>query len=392
MTNGPPRPPWRVVRALSVTQILGWAALYYAIAVLAPAIEADTFWRRDAVLGAYTVALFVQAGCALAAGIALDRFGGRRVMAAGSLLGAVSFAMIGAAESLPVFYLGWALAGAAMATTLYEPAFATITACFGAAARRGITVLTLAGGLAGTVSFPVTLALLDRVGWRGACFAWAAAQALVCFPLHLAFLPDAAVRAAKVKATLGRALRAPAFWFATLGLSLNGLIFTAMGVHAIPMLQEKGFSPELAVTLAAFIGVLQVTGRLLEFGPMGRMRPARVAVVVSALLPVAFLLLLHADRAWWLAIGFVALYGAANGVMTIVRGALPADLFGRDGYGGIAGAMTTPAMLARAIAPWAAASAFIGFGGYAPVIWVLVGIGCASCVAFALAGRTAPPG
>jgi predicted MFS family arabinose efflux permease len=381
-----------VVRALSVTQILGWAALYYAIAVLAPAIEADTGWRRDAVVGAYTAALFVQAGCALAAGIALDRFGGRRVMAAGSLLGAVAFAVIGTADSLPVFYLGWALAGAAMATTLYEPAFATITACFGTHARRGITMVTLAGGLAGTVSFPVTLALLDRVGWRGACFAWAAAQLAVCLPLHVAFLPDAAARAPKVKATLGRAIRAPAFWFATLGLSLNGLIFTAMGVHAIPMLQEKGFSPELAVTLAAFIGVLQVAGRLLEFGPMGRMRPARVAVLVSALMPVAFLLLLTSGRVWWLAIGFVALYGAANGVMTIVRGALPADLFGRDGYGGIAGAMTTPAMLARAIAPWAAASAFIGFGGYAPVIWVLVAIGAASCAAFALAARVGTPG
>lgn len=390
MKAAAPKLPWRVVQALCVSQILGWGALYYAIAVLAPAIAEDTGWRRDTVMGGYTIALFAQAACALPVGLALDRFGGRRVMSAGSALAAVSFVVIGLSHQVATFYAGWVLAGIAMAAILYEPAFATITACFGASARRGITVLTLAGGFAGTVSFPVTLVLLQKFGWREACLAWAASQALVCLPLHLFFLPDAAARAPRAKATLGRAVASPAFWFAAAGLALNGLIFTALGVHAIPMLQESGLSATLAVTLASFIGVMQVAGRLLEFGAMGRMRASRVAVVVAAAMPVSLLLLLGAPGFWWLALGFVVLYGAANGVMTIVRGALPADLFGREGYGGIAGAMTTPAMLARAIAPWTAAAAWTAFGGYTPVIWVLIGIGVASMLAFMLAAHTAP--
>jgi predicted MFS family arabinose efflux permease len=382
--------PWGVVRALCVTQVLGWGALYYAIAVLAPAIADDTGWRRDTVVLGYTLALFAQAGSALAVGLALDRFGARRVMALGSALAAVSFVIIGASDTLPLFYAGWVLAGVAMAAILYEPAFAAITVAFGPAARRGITVLTLAGGLAGTVSFPATLFLVERFGWRGACFGWAAAQAAICLPLHLAFLPDAAARAVKATATLGRAIASPAFWFAATGLALNGLIFTAMGVHAIPMFQEAGFSAQLAVTLAAAIGVMQVAARLLEFGPMGRARAVHVAVVVASALPVAFVLLIAAPVSKWLAVGFVVLYGAANGVMTIVRGALPADLFGRVGYGGVAGAMTTPAMLARAIAPWAAAAAWAVFGGYGPVLWMLVAIAVASALAFLVAARVAP--
>jgi MFS family permease len=384
-------PPWGVVRALSVTQILAWAALYYAIAVLAPAIEADTGWRRDAVMGGYTLALFAQAAAALPAGLAIDRFGGRVVMTLGSLLGATSLGALAAAPSLPLFLLAWVLAGCAMATTLYEPAFATITACFGQHARRGITMLTLAGGFAGTVSFPVSLWLLQGYGWRATFAAWALLQLLVCLPLHLFGLPGArGGRSARVPAVLGPVLRAPAFWFATCALALNGLLFTAMSVHAIPMLQEKGFSADGAVALASITGPMQVLGRLLEFGPMGRWRAANVAIVCAATLPVSLVCLVAAGGVWWLAVVYVVLYGAANGVMTIVRGALPADLFGREGYGGIAGAMSTPAMLARAIAPFAAAFAWTLFGGYGPVLWVLIGIGVGSLGAFMLAARAAP--
>jgi MFS family permease len=387
----PAPPPWGVVRVLSVTQILAWAALYYAIAVLAPAIAADTGWRRDWVMGGYTLALFAQAGAALPAGLAIDRYGGRLVMTAGSLLAAIALAALAAAPSIALFWLAWILAGAAMATTLYEPAFATITAAFGAASRRGITVLTLAGGLASTVSFPVSLWLLQGYGWRATFAAWAALQLLVCLPLHWFGLPSIrGGRAARKPVQLRGVLRAPAFWFAAAALALNGLLFTAMSVHSIPMLQEKGFGPEAAVALAALIGPMQVAGRVLEFGPMGRLRPAGVAMVCAAVLPVSLLCLMGASIAWWLGVVFVVLYGAANGVMTIVRGALPADLFGREGYGGIAGAMTTPAMFARAIAPFAAAFAWTLFGGYAAVLWVLVAIGLGSLLAFALAARAAP--
>lgn len=391
MTDAAARPPWGVVRALSVTQILAWAALYYAVAVLSPAIEADTGWRRDQVMAGYTLALLAQAAAALPAGLAIDRFGGRLVMSMGSVLAALALAGLAAAPSLILFKAAWILAGVAMAATLYEPAFATITASFGQAARRGITWLTLAGGFASTVGFPATLWLLQGSGWRAAFWAWAALNLLVCLPLHALCLPGLrGGRAARPRADLRALLRLPAFWFATAGLSLNGLLFTAMSVHSIPMLVEKGFSEPAAVGLASLIGAMQVAGRLLEFGPMGRWRAARVAVVVSAALPVGLLLLLGAGLSWWLAVGFVVLYGAANGVMTIVRGALPADLFGRYGYGGIAGAMATPAMLCRAVAPFLAALAWRGFGDYAAVLWALAGIGVASTACFVLAGRSAP--
>ena len=90
----------------------------------------------------------------------------------------------------PVAYLAaWMLLGVAIAASLYDPAFATLGRIFGAAARSPITALTLAGGFASTVSWPVTYLLIQGVGWRGTYLVYAAVLALVAAPLHAFALP-----------------------------------------------------------------------------------------------------------------------------------------------------------------------------------------------------------
>src|SRR6185312_16296447 len=74
-------------------------------------------------------------------------------------------------------------------------AFATLGRIFGAAARRPITYLTLAGGFASTAGWPATHFLLESVGWRGTYLVYAASLALVCAPLHAFALPRSRVLA-----------------------------------------------------------------------------------------------------------------------------------------------------------------------------------------------------
>ena len=128
----------------------------------------------------------------------IDRYGGRHVMTAGSLLGATMLALLGMTTSLPAFYAIWIGLGIAMSAVLYEPAFAVITACFGPHARKGITTLTLPGGLASTVFWPLTQALVAALDWRQAVFVLALFNLCVCAPLHWLFLPSGgAARARK---------------------------------------------------------------------------------------------------------------------------------------------------------------------------------------------------
>ncbi len=385
------RPPWRAVAALSVTQIIAWGSQYYAIAVLAPAIAEAEGWGREGIFGAYSLGLLAQGLAAFPAGTRIDRYGGRVVMSAGSLLSAVSLLALSQAPGLWWFGAAWIATGVAMAATQYEPAFATITASFGNDARRAITYLTFAGGLASTVAWPVTAAILPSVGWRGSYAFWATATLLLCLPLHLAFLPR--VRggvAAPQRRKLGPVFRAPAFWMVALALTSGSLLFSVLGVHAIPMLQEAGLTSAMAVTVASITGPMQVAGRVAEFAGLSRVRPTLVAVLASAAQPLSVLALMAVATTPYAAFAYVVLYGMSAGILTIVRGTVPAELFGREGYGAVAGAMVAPGIMARAAGPYAAAWMWENLGGYRPVQWAILGAGLIAFAAFAAAAALAP--
>jgi hypothetical protein len=68
-------------------------------------------------------------------------------------------------------------------------AFATLHRISGGAYRKAVTVLTLFGGFASTVFWPLSQFLLDTAGWRAAFGVFAALNLLICLPVHLLMLP-----------------------------------------------------------------------------------------------------------------------------------------------------------------------------------------------------------
>src|SRR5712671_5026983 len=181
--------PWRAVLVLGVTQILAWGAIFYPPVLTVPLIAAERGWSMTFAMGGFSLALLTAGLASPRVGLAIDRYGGHRVMPFGSLLGALGLLLLAYADH-PVAYLAvWMLLGVAIAGSLYDPAFATLGRIFGTAARRPITALTLAGGFASTVSWPATRVLLDTVGWRGTYLVYAALLALVAAPLHAFALP-----------------------------------------------------------------------------------------------------------------------------------------------------------------------------------------------------------
>jgi len=54
---------------------------------------------------------------------------------------------------------------------------------------------------------------------------------------------------------------------------------------------------------------------------------------------------------WIVALAFAIPYGWSNGVVTIVRGTVPAELFGTHGYGALLGRLARPQFIAKAVAP-----------------------------------------
>jgi MFS family permease len=404
---------WKTLAILACTQIMSWGALYYAIAILAPEIQREMGWRSEAVVGAFSWSLLVSGLAATPIGALLDRHGGRGVMGAGSLLGAIGFAVLSQMHSLPAYYAAWTVLGLAMAMTMYEAAFATINRQFGMDSRKAISTLTLFGGFASTVSWPLTQYLDAHAGWRDTCLIYAVAQLLLSLPLHLllpaskhlpplhsAPAPDAASAHASAHApaagpanhagprdhTLQEAVRHPAFWKLAFAFSANSFIFSALSVHLIPLLQQYGHGAALAVWMAALVGPMQVAGRIGEMTIGRNALPRTVGKITFGALPAALLALLLFGAHAWAAALFCMMYGMSNGILTIVRGTIPQTMFGRRHYGAISGALAGPALISRAAGPLAVAG-LVQHSAPASLLLVLLAVAIASLAFYLLAIR-----
>lgn len=377
---------------------MSWGSLYYAFSFLVTPLMEASGGDKPTVFAAFSLGLLVSGLLSAPVGALIDRRGGRGVMTAGSLAGAVLLALLSRVESVVALYAVWAGLGAVMAATLYDPAFAVITRLFSTNYRRAITALTLFGGFASTVFWPLTQFLIAEIGWRQTLLVLAALNLAVCVPVHWWVLsPASTSRRARPVASAGpgafrTALRTPVFYLLTIAFTGNALVFSATQVHLMSMLQAKQLSAASAALVGAMIGPMQVTGRVLELAFASRLSASTVGILAMAFLPIALWLLSIAGVQWPLLVAFAVVYGIGNGAMTIVRGAIPAELFGRDAYGAINGAMAAPVTVAKAAGPLVAALLFAWLGGYDTTVLVLIVIGAISTAVFVLSTKAASRG
>ena len=150
--------------------------------------------------------------------------------------------------------------------------------------------------------------------------------------------------------TIGMAL------FALIGAA-SAVVFGALAVHLVPILEASGLALTTAVFLASLKGFAQVAGRIWEIALGHKLKPVDLGRVSVAFLPLSFLVLMLGGANFWTALAFTLVFGVANGLMTIVRGAVPLALFGPKGYGAVLGILATPYLLLAALSP--AAFAFV---------------------------------
>lgn len=379
---------WLPVWVLCVTQVLSWGTLYYAFSVLLGAIGAGHGWGVAEMVGAFSVALLVSGICAYPAGKLMQKFGGRAVMSAGSVVGAAAMLVVAFSPTLLGFYAGWALAGMAMAGTLYEPAFAALAGIYEGDYKRAVTFVTFAGGFASTVFWPLTERMVVWAGWQGTLVVYAGLHLLVCLPLHWFGLPAvSADEAPAAVVRIGGLVREPRFLLLAGSLTMYATVFSVVSVHLVPLLQAKGATLQHAAWMAAVAGPMQVVGRLIEFRYGANWSARRTGVLsLAAFVPALILLMLRPVPVGVLLLA-IGVYGMANGIMTIVRSVSVVELFGREQYAQVSGALAAPATLARAGAPFLASLLLAWAGGYNGVLGALVGVALLAAVLFGRAGR-----
>jgi len=146
-------------------------------------------------------------------------------------------------------------------------------------------------------------------------------------------------------------MRSVAIGLFALVMSLNAFVFGVITVQLVPLLQAAGLAAAAAVWIASLKGFAQFAGRLVEIFFGRKLRSITVARIAIGMLPVSFLLLQLAGGNFLAILAFTLLMGASQGVITIVRGAVPLALFGAAGYGAVLGLIATPILIVNAIAP-----------------------------------------
>ncbi len=369
---------------LGSTQTLAWASTYYLPAVLADAIERDTFMSTNWLFGIFSGALIISALLGPRMGRMIDAGIGNRVLAGSNLLLALGLVLLALAHGVGMMTAAWLVMGVGMGFGLYDAAFAVLGCIYGTAARGPITGITLIAGFASTVGWPLTAWGAATIGWRDTCLAWAARHVLVGLPLNLWALPRPTVTAGQRQAVdasvpIDRTMVLLAFAFAA-----SWVVSAAMAAHFPRILEAAGASPAQAVAAGALIGPAQVGARLLEAGLLSRFHPLVSARLATLTHPLGAAVILSAGGGV-AASAFAVLHGSGNGIVTIARGTVPLALFGPQNYGYRLGIIGMPARFLSAAAPLGFSLLIDGLG--ASVLLVSAALSLSACIALCVLRR-----
>jgi MFS family permease len=415
-----PRPyyGWVLVVVLGLTTVVSYGTTAYAFGVLVVPIGQEMGWSRGELSGAFALGQVLAGLAGVPIGRQVDRYGGRRLMTVGSLLGGLALIGLSRVQALWQLYLLWGgVLGLSMALTFYSVSMAIVANWFQRRRGAALALLTLLGGFASVLFVPLAGWLTPWLGWRQTVVVLGLFQLLFALPLHalllrrypedLGLCPDgdppaaatpAATRTAARRGVpplavpgmlLGQALREPSFWVLTLAASLDQLAVMVVWAHSIAFMIGRGFDPVLAASLGGLVGLVSLPGRFVLNVLSDRLGPKRLLGVCLGVQAVGLTLLIVGGSVAWL-YAYAVVYGVAYGTRSPLRASVMADYFGRRAYGAITAAQGLPIALASGFGPLAAGWLYDLLGDYQLAFWLTAAAYLLSGLIVLLSPRPAP--
>ncbi|MGE3537195.1 MAG: MFS transporter [Candidatus Tectimicrobiota bacterium] len=366
--------------------------IWFSFAVFFVAMLEEFHWSRGGAAAAFSVGSIMQAVSAPVAGLLLDRWGPRRIVASGlgiMALGLAACSLVQALWHLTLLFgvvvgIGIGLAGQVSQSALLSVWFVK---------RRGTIIgFAFAGmGLGVQLIGPLAQRLILSLGWRQtfvvlasgvAVYALAVALTLRNTPRQVGLLPYGAAEQAPAGSgavatasrpaahpwTVAQALRTREFWALSLAQVLIPTGIFPISVHQVAYLTDLGFAKLVAAAILGHMGLMSALGRLL-FGAMsdrlGRFGGVTLSVLCSQI-GILVLLWVSNDAVLWPLYVYAVFFGLGYGARGPIISAIAADLFPGRSFGTIFGLMSIGHGLGGAFGPWYGGYVYDLLGSYRP--------------------------
>ncbi len=270
---------------------------------------------------------------------------------------------------------------------------------------KAMAIYALAMSIGFMVAFPLVGAIVQSSGWR---VAWAALGFALVFGLApIAWLFDRSTpesigaevdgdgvreestEVLGVQATLGDALRSPAFWVFGVASAMYGLVASGIGLLNESILVERGFTPDIYYTALAVTAITGLLGNFAAGALAGRTSLRTILVTALLVLAAGLIALVHVTTVAHVMAQAVAM-GVAGGFIMVVFFAFWGRAYGRAHLGRIQGVAQALTVVASAVGPLFLAMWSEATGSYAMAFYVLAGV--VAVLAIAAATVSVPAG
>ena len=383
--------------ALSFTSMTGG----YGFSVFYPRLIDNFGWSRTALAGAISLSRLEAGFLGGIEGFLVDRFGPRIIILIGviiSSLGMIWLSMIGSLLEFYVVFILMVTVGRSLSSMIAIDT--TVANWF--VKRRGTAFGLLRAAVAvGAAGVIIVSWFIGEFGWRAAFFASGIGIFVVGVPTamvmrhrpeYYGLLPDgdtpqersnltteitegsydAAAMLSEgsgisdqsdIGMTVIEALRTKPFWTLSFGFAIRLMVTGAATLHAIPLVEDLGYSKATAAAVLGSMGMVSIIGRLGGGLLNDAFGTKPVAVGSVLLLAVSCLVIAYAQSLWHIML-FVAIYAPSYGCSAATMPAIKGDYFGRRSYGSILGLSGTVQMAGSMLGPVFAAYVYDVSGSY----------------------------
>lgn len=375
----------------------------YAFGLFITPLTAEFGWSRAEINAAISFTVFSGFVGPLL-GVLMDRRGPRMVMLVSLPLVGLGYLLRFGVHDLWQFYALSAMTALAQAGEASLTTPVLVSNWFVRLRGRVMGLALMGANIGGLVIPPITVQLIDHLGWRSTYVGFSFIPLLVTLPLTVFLVRDrpdqlgerafgaeklssppvgrtaGAVVDADQAWPLGRALRTRTFWLLSAVFFISSLSFITVLTQLVPHLEREGIDRGFASGVLAILALFGAVGKLL-FGYLAERIPPRRVLILSYVLQTAGILLLLQIHWGWTLAPFVPLFGLGYGSVGVLFPLLVTESFGAVGFGKLFALLSLSGTAAGMIGAPLAGAIFDATSHYDPafaglIVLYFAGIGC----------------